>query len=342
MLDLHVPLTIDKVPPLLSQTGLFASLVDLTPRKGLIPYNVNVPLWSDGAAKKRWMAPARSPIVFAPEGEWTFPAGTVFVKHFDLPIDERHANRKRRLETRLLVVDGTGNGYGVTYKWRPDNREADLLRDSRREDISIQTASGTRKQTWYYPSSADCLTCHTAAAKFVLGVKTRQLNAPFTYPATGISDNQLRAWNYLGLFDRRLDEPQIAGFRRLAPLEDARASLTDRVRSYLDANCANCHRPGHIIRATFDARFDTPLLRQGLLDVPTVSDSLNLANPRIIACGDAGRSMMAQRMKRADKYRMPPLASALPDSAAVHLLERWIKTQAALPAERRKHQEGRR
>jgi hypothetical protein len=222
-------------------------------------------------------------------------------------------------------VDGTGNGYGVTYKWRPDNREADLLRDSRGEDILIETASGPRKQTWYYPSPADCLTCHTSAAKFVLGVKTRQLNGPFTYRATGVTDNQLRTWNYLGLFDRRLDEHRIAGFRKLAALDDARASLTHRVRSYFDVNCANCHRPGNIIRATFDARFDTPLPRQGLLDVPTVSDSLNLSNPRIIACGDPERSMMAQRMKRPDKYRMPPLASAIPDRTALKVLERWIK-----------------
>jgi uncharacterized repeat protein (TIGR03806 family) len=322
---LHVPLTLEKAPPLLSQTGLFTSLVDLTPQRGLIPYNVNVPLWSDGAAKRRWMAPGHSPIVFTAEGEWTFPAGTVFVKHFELPIDERHPNHKRRLETRLLVVDGSGTGYGVTYKWRPNNREADLLHDSCREDIVLQTEKGNRKQTWYYPSPADCLTCHTAAAKFVLGVKTRQLNGLWTYDTTGVTDNQLRTWNYLGLFDRHLDEHQIAGFRKLAALDDAKASLTDRVRSYLDANCANCHRPGNILRATFDARYDTPLFRQGLLDAPTVSDSLNLSNPRVIVCGDPGRSMMAQRMKRGDKYRMPPLASAIPDRAALDVLERWIK-----------------
>ncbi|HEY7313882.1 MAG TPA: PQQ-dependent sugar dehydrogenase [Gemmataceae bacterium] len=333
--DLNVPLTIEQAPSLLSRTGLFASLADLRPRRGLIPYTVNVPLWSDGAAKQRWMAPGRSPIDFAPEGEWTFPAGTVFVKHFDLPIDERDPRVKRRLETRLLVVDGTGNGYGVTYKWRPDNRDADLLRDSQREDIVIKTAGGTRTQTWYYPSPADCLTCHTSAAKFVLGVKTRQLNGSFTYP-TGTTDNQLRTWNYLGLFRPRLEESKIAELRKLVPLTDTKASLADRARSYLDANCANCHRPGNILRATFDARFDTPLARQGLFDAPTVSDTLNLSDPRVIACGDLGRSMTVQRMRRTDKNRMPPLASAIPDRAALDVLERWIKSEAALSPGRRK------
>ncbi len=262
----------------------------------------------------------------------------MFVKHFDLTIDERQPERKRRLETRLLVVDGSGNGYGVTYKWRADEREADLLRNSLREDIVIRTTTGTRAQTWYYPSPADCLTCHTAAAKFVLGVKTRQLNGPFTYPATGVTDNQLRTWNYLGLFWPRLDESKIAGFPKLTALDDNMVSLTDRVRSYLDANCANCHRPGNIVRATFDARFETPLLRQGLLDAPTVSDSLNLSDPRLISCGDVGRSMMVQRMKRADNYRMPPLASTLPDRAALNVLEQWIKSETALPPPPRKRE----
>ena len=143
------------------------------------------------------------------------------------------------------------------------------------------------------------------------------------------------------MFTPRIDERKIAGFRKLIALEDATAPLTERARSYLDANCANCHRPGNIIRATFDARFDTPLSRQGLLDVPTVSDSLSLPDPRVIACGDVGRSMMAQRMRRTDKSRMPPLASAVVDQAALDLLQRWIKTTSAHSSAERRERKGR-
>jgi uncharacterized repeat protein (TIGR03806 family) len=326
---LNVPPVPEDVPRLLSQTAIFASLTDLRPNRGLIPYTVNAPLWSDGAVKRRWLALAPGgQIGFAPTGEWTFPAGSVFVKHFEIATDETRPEVRRRLETRLLVVDGTGYGYGVTYKWRLDDRDADLLVDGLSEPLTIKTATGSRTQTWQYPSKADCLTCHTPAARFVRGVKTRQLNGELTYPDTGITDNQLRTWNYLGLFHPALNERRIAGYSRLVAVEDSTTSLVQRARSYLDANCAHCHRPGNTLRATFDARYDTPLAKQGLVDALTVSDSLGLAEPRVVLPGDPHRSMLYHRLTRSDNFRMPPLAVHIEDRAAVAVLDAWITSLA--------------
>jgi hypothetical protein len=148
-----------KIPTLLSQTGAFTDLRTLAPAPGLIPYDLIVPFWSDGAAKVRYLAvPQGTQIGFTPDGEWTFPAGTVFVKTFELPTDEAHPQIKRRLETRLIVRDDTGGVYGVTYKWRADDSDADLLTSSLVENIAVRRADGSiREQPWYFPSRENCL-----------------------------------------------------------------------------------------------------------------------------------------------------------------------------------------
>ena len=64
----------------------------MTPASGLMLYNPNVQLFSDNATKIRYMSvpydggniTPDQQINFAPTGAWTFPAGTVFVKTFEL------------------------------------------------------------------------------------------------------------------------------------------------------------------------------------------------------------------------------------------------------------------
>src|SRR5205085_8829621 len=142
------------MPAKLSQTGAFTDAATLAPSAALVPYNVIVPFWSDGAVKTRWLmvpndgAPyqPQEQISFAPTGEWTFPAGTMFVQHFEVATNDTNPNLKRRVETRLLVRDTNNAVYGVTYKWKPDNGDADLLATNLSEDIIIATASGARTQ----------------------------------------------------------------------------------------------------------------------------------------------------------------------------------------------------
>lgn len=147
-----------ELPKLLSQTGVFSDTARLIPSPGLIPYDLIVPFWSDGADKLRMIAVPDGKIAFAPTGEWSFPAGTVFVKTFELPIDGANPVIKRRLETRLLVRDADGGVYGVVYKWRLDDSDADLLDVAQTEAIPVKSSSGViHAQEWYYPSRSDCL-----------------------------------------------------------------------------------------------------------------------------------------------------------------------------------------
>jgi len=320
---LQMPERVDgTLPKLLSQTGAFQDARQFTPNAALIPYDLIVPFWSDGAEKTRWISvPSGQKIKFAATGEWVFPRGTVFVKTFLLATNELNPNSLRRLETRLLVCDADGGVYGVTYKWRADNSDADLLATNLTEAIPIQTATGVRTQPWYYPSRADCLTCHTANAGLVLGVKTRQLNRNLTYPS-GVTENELRAWNHLGLFDPNLGEAEIKKLPALANASDLTRSLQDRARSYLDANCANCHRPRGTV-ANFDARYDTPLARQNLIRGRVLIDE-RIDGARVIAPNDCWRSILFMRADTTEAFKMPPLARNTIDEAGMNLLRQWI------------------
>jgi len=374
------------IPKLLSQTGAFRDVANLVPEDYLLPYDVNVPFWSDGADKMRWACvPPGEAVHFSPTNEWGFPPGTVFVKNFEIGTDDTHPETKRRLETRLIVCDDSGGAYGVTYKWRADNSDADLLETNLSEGIEIKTATGVRQQTWYYPSRADCLICHTANAGLVLGVKTRQLNRDFHYPdqfappyPTPSSDetlgaflplrvggvggadgeragvrctsrqlwvhgaeanvleakspykiNQLIAWRNLGLFDADFSDADVNKFPALAHPNDLSRSLEDRVRSYLDANCAQCHRPNGTV-ANFDARYDTPLAEQGIVSGHVLIDQ-RIDGARVVAPNDLWRSILLMRMDTVDGYLMPPLARNTVDEHGVKMLREWI---ASLPGPR--------
>jgi uncharacterized repeat protein (TIGR03806 family) len=327
---LRMPATADgKIPQLLSQTGAFKDTRTLVPSDALIPYDVGVPFWSDGAQKPRWVAVPQGKIKFSPTGEWTFPAGTVFVKTFEMPTDARDPSVQRRLETRLLMVGPAHSVYGVVYKWRADLSDAELLPDGLDEQIPIRDAGGeTHEQTWHYPSRKECLTCHTLLNGGVLGVKTRQMNHDFAYPS-GVLDNELRTWSHLGLLDTPLRAEDIARLARLAPSTDTSRSLEDRARSYLDSNCSGCHRPGGTV-ANFDARYDTPLEKQGLINGPVLLDQ-GIDRPRIISPHDVWRSIAFMRVNTVGDIHMPPLDRTTIDRRGVDLLRQWIDSLPGPP-----------
>lgn len=311
-----------KIPALLSQTGAFRDTRNLVPSKGLIPYDLVVAFWSDGASKLRWAAVPDTKIKYSPTGEWIFPKGSVFVKTFELPTDLTNPSIKRRLETRLLVCDDGGGVYGAVYRWRADHSDADLLVTSRTEEISIKTATGaTRSQTWYFPSRSDCLACHNSKTNGVLGPKTRQMNREYAYPS-GVTDNQLRAWNRIGMFAPALNQAELPSLSTLAAADDTSRTLQDRARSYLDANCAQCHRPGGTV-AYFDARWDTPLEKQELIDGPILINQ-GIDRPRVISPHDIWRSIMFMRVNTVDDIKMPPIARETIDQKGVQLLHDWI------------------
>ncbi|MDB4575704.1 PKD domain-containing protein [bacterium] len=317
-------------PALLSQTAAFKDLQALTPQTGCIPYDMNVPFWSDAAIKTRWMCVPNDgahdtldeQIIFSENGEWQFPVGAVLMKHFEMEMDEVNPGTQKRLETRFLVHANDGY-YGVTYKWRADGSDADLLLTSFEEDLTIETATGPRIETWHYPSRTECMRCHTSNAGGVIGPNTRQLNGDYHYPDTAAPVNQLSTLNGLGIFSPAIIEADIPTFLTSTPTNDTSASLTARARSYLDSNCQYCHRPGGV-RANFDARLTTPLVDQGLINAP-LNEPSGLPGEAIIVPESLTHSALYSRVNAtSDMSGMPPLAKDFVDASGVSVLADWI------------------
>ncbi len=300
-------------PATLSETGLFETPVSaLVPKPGLVEYEPAAELWSDGAAKQRWLAlPGTSEIAAATDGSFTFPVGSVLVKHFELEV----AGTSRRLETRIELRQ-QDRWTLFTYRWDAAQQDATLVEQGVLADVD----PGPALREWYFPGPSDCLGCHTVAAGRVLGPRPRQLNHEVAC-GTG-SENQLDAWRRIGLIRGQTSAP--ARVAAHTALGDPEASLDGRLRSYLDVNCALCHQPGGPAPGGLDLRVDTPLAQTGLIREPAVAGDLGTPNGLRVEPGEPVESVLYQRLVATDpSLRMPP-GTRMPDLAAASVAAGWI------------------
>jgi glucose/arabinose dehydrogenase/mono/diheme cytochrome c family protein len=312
------------LPARLSDTGAFSSLAGLQPHSGIVAYEVNTPFWSDHALKRRWFAvpdPATF-IGFSSNSNWSFPAGTVWIKHFELELTNGVPASARRVETRFLVKNSTGV-YGATYRWDASQAEATLVpEEGLEETILIHDGATTRTQRWRYPARNECLVCHTPAGGFALGFNTWQLNRQ----ANGGGANQLLALSQMGYFSSPVTN--VAGLPAYAHATNTAASLELRARSYLGANCVQCHQPGGTGRGGWDARLSTALAEAGLLN-GRLFDTFGNPDYKVIKPGSTNESMIFKRISEPGPRHMPPLATSELDPAAIQLLAEWITRDLA-------------
>ncbi len=325
------PETPSIIPEQLKDTGLFLDVAKFELVTNMIPYTLNVPFWSDQAIKMRWFGlfndDAR--VGFSPAGNWTFPAGSVWLKHFDLQLTNGLPESSRRIETRVLVK--TTNGiYGLSYRWNRALTNAFLVPDEGLdESLAIRDGDTIRTQVWHYPGRAQCLFCHTKEAGFALGFNTAQLNRSLV---SSDSLNQLTTLKQAGCFEGNPNlEPE--GLPRLAGPSDVHEPLAYRARSYLASNCSQCHQPGAPGEASWDARITTPLSEARLIDAPVIfnlDDTWGLPVRRL-APNSVTNSMVWHWMNRRGKFQMPPIASSLVDSNGLRLLSDWINSFPTAP-----------
>lgn len=312
-------------PTTLSATGLFADLTDLSPAPGLLPYQPNLTFWSDHAIKRRWFTipDATSTMTWSKEGNWTYPTGTVWVKHFDLELSRGNPATKKRIETRVLVKTDSGS-YGVSYRWNEAQTEATLVEDAGVEfDVAIDDHGSPHTQRWQIPGRSSCLTCHTPQAGHALSFNTRQLNRVETIH--GHTGNQIPLLSENGFLANT--PPPVSGLPRHVRPEENQFPLEQRARSYFAVNCSYCHQTGGSVSGFWDGRASLTLEQTGLIHGNAVNNGGNPLNQYVVP-GDPVHSIVLSRMAASNGFgRMPPLGTTELDTANIQLISDWISTE---------------
>jgi uncharacterized repeat protein (TIGR03806 family) len=297
------------VATLLSATGCVNATKAALPASGLIRDPPTAGFGSDGALKTRWNGvPDGQNLTVNAAGDWDFPNGTVLMKNCRLD--------DRLIETRLFMRHPDGVWGGYSYEWNTQQTDATLVRGGKQVTVG--------GQTWIYPSEGQCVQCHTEAAGRSLGLETRQLAFNITYPQTGRDAHQLVTLNAINTLVSPIANPTDQ-----VPYPNptgTSGTVAERARAYLHTNCSQCHRPTGPTPIDMDLRYSTTLANTKTCDVaPSVGD-LGITNSRLIAPGDAARSVLIARMSRRDAHGMPPLGSAQVDAEGAALLTSWVNS----------------
>jgi hypothetical protein len=324
-------------PPTLRDTGLYADWDAKRVAAGHLAYSPQYPLWTDGAAKARWLSlPPGTWIDASDPDEWRFPVGTRLWKEF------RFA---RRAETRFIELTASGWRY-ATYLWNDDETEA-VLAPAGGVRRSVEIRPGVHHAI---PSRADCTACHEGGAVRALGVSALQLspdrdpNAPHAeaVPPGAVDLPGLAARGLVRGLPQRADAlaPRIE-----APTPVARAAL-----GYLHANCGSCHVAGGELASLelvlnyslatsageLPAAVLTTFARPSRARIPGLPTPADRVSP-----GDPEASVLLARVSSRHPVRqMPPLGSRIVDDEGVRLIRQWIAEQpGARPTTRHDQEE---
>lgn len=312
-------------PERLSDTGLYADIARGAVREENLPYEPQYPLWSDGAAKRRWIyLPPGTTIDASDPDQWTFPAGTKFWKEFSFG---------RAVETRFMELGADGKWIYATYVWNADGSDATIA-PARGIPGVTQIREGVRHDI---PGTYDCLACHEGQPSRVLGFSALQLSSdrdPLALHAARPSPDAIdleglvRRGLIRGLPERIAKHPP----RIEAPTPRARAAL-----GYLHGNCSGCHNPSGPL-AELGLSFMVTLAGSDGADAQVMTTAVGRASRfrppdrtadaacARIAPGDPDGSVLLDRLRsRQASMQMPPLGTHIVDDEAVAWIVSWIR-----------------
>lgn len=320
---------------------------------GVVPYDLNSPLFSDYAHKLRtiWMPKGKSARYDA-QNSFDFPVGTIISKTFYYPLpgdgkwngksvartagndDLRNEtldlSKVHLIETRLLVRREKG-WEAMPYVWNEAQTDATLKRAGDLISLELVDSDGGREAADYQvPDQNQCASCHATDNKtralHPIGPKARHLNRDFAYAAG--NENQIAHLARAGYLTGAPDPAQAP---RNADWQDAaHARLEDRARAYLDVNCGHCHSqtgPAITSGMWLDAAI-TDHLKLGFCKQPVAAGKGTGNRLYDIAPGQADASVLVFRMDSDDpSVMMPELGRSVVHREGVELIREWINAQ---------------
>jgi len=303
------------LPGELRCTGLYADWESRAPRCGVQAYAPAYELWSDAAAKERyvWLPPGQTIDATQPDA-LRYPVGTRFWKEFHVG-----APGSQKLgETRYMLKTAAGWLY-TTYVWSEDGTTATQTNDG------VTDLFGTGHTV---PRRDDCKTCHDGRDDFVMGWDLAMLGPG----ATGVTLQLLHEEGWLSGLDETLLEVTIPG-----------DELEVAALGYLHANCGvSCHNETTFAEANSSGlhlRLNTRDMGSVLTTAAVVTginrqpgpnaDYGDLPDPTLVYYDfrplDPMRSLALARMNyRGSDTAMPPLGTHVVDPDGVAVVEAWI------------------
>ena len=298
-------------------------LKNLEPASGVVHYELNSPLFTDYAYKKRFIKfPEGTKANFSADDVLDFPEGTVLIKNFYYPADFRKPEEDIRiLETRLLTLED-GKWKALPYIWNDEQTEAYLEVGGKNIDVKWTHDDGSvRTVNYSVPNMNQCKGCHLRGDQVMpIGPTARQLNGPIQ----GHDENQLVHLASQGWLSGL---PPIESVARLASYDNTKEALDSRARAWLEVNCAHCHRPdGPAKTSGLHLLADTKNPYElGIGKAPVAAGRGSGGLSYDIVPGKPDASILYYRINSDDPgVMMPELGKKLIHREGVDLIREWI------------------
>lgn len=318
----------ESIPQKLSEYNLFVGdIKNLEANKGIIPYELNSSLFTDYASKLRFIKlPEGKTIPYNSTEVLNFPEGTILIKNFYYPFDERKPEKGRRIiETRLLIHQSTG-WKAYPYIWNEEQTDAILEITGETIPVSYVNLNGKKVNINYeVPNINQCKGCHEVAGKMSpIGPSARQLNK--NKQSIHSNSNQLLELKENGLLN--ISDEEFKNAPKLVDYTDETETIKERAKAYLDINCAHCHNENGPAKNSglFLNWNNSNVSSYGHLKSPVAAGRGSGNLKYDIVPGKPHESILFYRMNSIDPgIMMPEMGRTMVHKEGLELIRRWIK-----------------